>query len=242
MFPLAAARKQGMRVAVFFGCITIAHALAPGLSLKTGNDLTLTPALSKYANDKVGKYLERYDDVLQSASLQMKVEHRGHDREHQGLDAHIAEITATCVDKQVIRVEQSSDDMYASLDKLSDRLGRVLRKYKDRKNSKRSAVRTSAISEAMDDVDDENDDENDAAIDIATDAASASSSVPLPETPWTLVRKKTFPMPPISVEEALLCLEYIDHDFYVFRNKESNEINVVYKREGSGVGLIEPEQ
>jgi len=118
----------------------------------------------------------------------------------------------------------------------------VLRKYKDRKNSKRSAVRTSAISEAMDDVDDENDDENDAAIDIATDAASASSSVPLPETPWTLVRKKTFPMPPISVEEALLCLEYIDHDFYVFRNKESNEINVVYKREGSGVGLIEPEQ
>uniref|UniRef100_A0A6S9X0R3 Sigma 54 modulation/S30EA ribosomal protein C-terminal domain-containing protein n=1 Tax=Chrysotila carterae TaxID=13221 RepID=A0A6S9X0R3_CHRCT len=136
----------------------------------------------------------------------------------------------------------STPRRYASLDKLSDRLGRVLRKYKDRKNSKRSAVRTSAISEAMDDVDDENDDENDAAIDIATDAASASSSVPLPETPWTLVRKKTFPMPPISVEEALLCLEYIDHDFYVFRNKESNEINVVYKREGSGVGLIEPEQ
>lgn len=67
-------------------------------------------------------------------------------------------------------------------------------------------------------------------------------TVPLAQTPWQVVRKKSFPMPPISVDEAVLCLEYIDHDFYVFQNAETNKINVVYKRNSGDVGLIEPEQ
>lgn len=47
---------------------------------------------------------------------------------------------------------------------------------------------------------------------------------------------------PTSLQEAIFALDYIDHDFYVFRNEESNEINVVYKRNAGGVGLIEPSQ
>ena len=45
---------------------------------------------------------------------------------------------------------------------------------------------------------------------------------------------------PISVEEAVFALDYVDHDFYVFRNAETNKISVVYKRHVGGVGLIEP--
>jgi hypothetical protein len=55
------------------------------------------------------------------------------------------------------------------------------------------------------------------------------------------VKTKKFPMPPISVQEAIAFLDLIDHPFYVFRNIDSNEINVVYKREGQGAGLIQPE-
>jgi len=58
----------------------------------------------------------------------------------------------------------------------------------------------------------------------------------------SVVRRKKFPMPPISIEDATLCLDYLDHDFYVFRNSETKEINVVYRRAEGGVGLIEPEQ
>lgn len=47
---------------------------------------------------------------------------------------------------------------------------------------------------------------------------------------------------PISLEEAIFALDYIDHDFYVFRDSETKEINVVYKRNAGGVGLIQPQQ
>ena len=46
----------------------------------------------------------------------------------------------------------------------------------------------------------------------------------------------------ISIKEAIFALDYIDHDFYVFRDDESNEVSVVYKRNAGGVGLIQPEQ
>jgi putative sigma-54 modulation protein len=56
----------------------------------------------------------------------------------------------------------------------------------------------------------------------------------------SLVKTKEFDMEAISVEDACVCLDYIGHDFYVFRNIESDEINVVYKRKEGGVGLIKP--
>ena len=47
---------------------------------------------------------------------------------------------------------------------------------------------------------------------------------------------------PMSVEEAIFALDYIDHDFYVFRDTATNEISVVYKRNAGGIGLIQPQQ
>lgn len=47
---------------------------------------------------------------------------------------------------------------------------------------------------------------------------------------------------PIPIKEAIFALDYIDHDFYVFRDEETNEVSVVYKRNAGGVGLIQPEQ
>merc|ERR1712060_746943 len=153
--------SQNMRPALVAICVCskTVSALA-GLTVKT-SDVTLTPALQTYADSKIGKHLTRYNDVVQSASLRLKVEHRGgglHDQDHQGLEAHIAEVTALCSDKQVIRVRFSGDDMYASLDKLSDRLGRKLRKYKERKRP-RSAVGVSQLSDMVEQIPEEELDE-----------------------------------------------------------------------------------
>ena len=55
-----------------------------------------------------------------------------------------------------------------------------------------------------------------------------------------IVKTKQFPVKPMSPEEAVLQLELVGHDFFVFRNAESGEVNVVYRRRDGGYGLIEP--
>merc|ERR1711959_681569 len=71
----------------------------------------VTPALREAAESKLGKSLERYEALLQSTCFRLKVEFRGggkHDTTHKGQEAHIAEITALCKDKQVIRASSAS--------------------------------------------------------------------------------------------------------------------------------------
>jgi len=104
-----------------------------------GNNVEVTEALVEAAESKLGKSLERYEPLLTSATIHMKVEPRGgglHDEKHKGLEAHVAELTAVCKDKHTIKLEAECPDMYASLDELSDKFSRSMRKYKERKMDK----------------------------------------------------------------------------------------------------------
>ena len=122
----------------------------------------MTPALKEAAESKLGKALDRYEPLLQSTDLRLKVEFRGgglHDETHKGQEAHVAELTALCKDKQVIRVSSESSDMYGSLDILEEMFSRKLRKYKERKLDKRvgegHAEAAEILVDAAFDVDDE---------------------------------------------------------------------------------------
>lgn len=106
--------------------------------------------------------------------------------------------------KNILRREVRSGDMYASIDEVEEKLGRTMRKFKERKEARKGKVASVDAAAVFLDIPDEADDEMD-----DTFAASASSEISsLMPNVEGLVKRKTFPLPLQTVEEAILCLEY----------------------------------
>ena len=115
----------------------------------------------------------------------------------------------------IIRAEQVSDDMYVSIDLVEEIIERQMKKYKTKLVNKLHAA--SHFQQEYIDMETE-DDEN-----------------------IKIVRTKRFAVKPMDVEEACIQMELLGHNFFVFRNAETDEVNVVYKRKGGTFGLLEPE-
>ena len=115
----------------------------------------------------------------------------------------------------IIRSEQVSSDMYVSIDLVQEVIERQLRKYKNKLVDKQQA-RDSFSEEFLDNDYDEDD-------------------------TIKIIRTKKFGIKPMDAEEACIQMDLLGHNFYVFRNSETDEVNVVYKRKGNTFGLIEPE-
>ena len=115
----------------------------------------------------------------------------------------------------IIRSEQVSDDMYVSIDLVEEVIERQLRKYKKKIIDKHQEGGNLQpyFMEVADDEDDE----------------------------VKIVRTKRFGMKPMFPEDACIQMELLGHSFFVFRNAETDEVNVVYKRKNGSYGLIEPE-
>ena len=115
----------------------------------------------------------------------------------------------------MIRAEQDSDDMYVSIDLVEEIIERQIKKYKTK------------------------------IIDKKQSAASFSDTFMQEEVEYeetvNIVKTKRFAMKPMDPEEACLEMELSGHSFFVFRNSETDDVNVVYKRKGNTYGLIEPE-
>jgi ribosome hibernation promoting factor len=116
----------------------------------------------------------------------------------------------------VLRARESSTDMRASIDLLVDKLERQARRYRDKR--RRSASRNQGNAQSFE------------SIPLVPDEGSP-----------VIVKTKQFAVKPMSPEEAVLQLELIGHDFFVFQNADSNEVNVVYRRRDGNYGLIEPQ-
>ena len=132
--------------------------------------------------------------------------------------------------------KNESPDMYGSIDMAAHALNRKLRKYKERRMEgwHGGEAMGDDLAAALDALDD-----NDA--DDAGDAAAEPGSNDLEDPYKPEIKKVNFQLDkPISLEEAVFALDYVDHDFYVFRNAENDQVSVVYKRHTGGVGLVEP--
>lgn len=130
-------------------------------------------------------------------------------------DRHKIEVTIP-VRGSIIRCEQVSSDMYVSIDLVEEIIERQLKKYKGKIIKRHQEAASDFRREFVD---------NDY----------------MDEESIRIIRRKQFDMKPMFPEDACVQMELLGHSFYVFRNAETDQINVVYKRKGSTYGLIEPE-
>lgn len=167
-----------------------------------GKNIDVTPALQEYLEKKLSK-LDKYFNGELEAQVTLSVV-----RESHSVDVTIS------INGLLLRGEEATADMYASIDLVVDKIERQLHKYKTKINRK---LRQKGLKEQL------------------TDQRREEES-PEPR----VVRTKRFVMKPMPVEEAILQMDLLGHDFFVFTG-ETGEINVVYRRKDGNYGLIEPE-
>ena len=171
----------------------------------TGRNIEVTPGLKAAVEKKIGK-LEHFftpdTEVIVALSAQ---------KDQQKIEVTIP------VKGNTIRAEESSTDMYVSIDLVEEIIERQIRRYKKKLIDKKQAA--IAFSQAF------IEDEEDTAY----------------EDDIQIVKTKKFAMTPVNPEEACLQMEMLGHNFFVFLNSETEQVNVVYKRKNGTYGLIEPE-
>ena len=169
----------------------------------TGRNIEVTPGLKAAVEKKIGK-LEHFftpdTEVIVALSAQ---------KDQQKIEVTIP------VKGNTIRAEESSTDMYVSIDLVEEIIERQIKKYKTKiVDKKQNAL---AFNEAF--LQEESE----------------------PEETVNIVKTKRFAMKPMDAEEACVQMELLGHNFFMFLNADTNEVNVVYKRKGNSYGLIEPE-
>lgn len=135
-------------------------------------------------------------------------------------DMHIAEVTME-VNGVILRAESRTFDMYASIDEAAERIEQQVRKFKTRIQRRLQETPRKGPGAGVTVLDMEDADHN--------------GDAPV------VVRTKRFAMKPMDAEEAITQMELLGHDFFVFTNSRTEQINVVYRRRDGNYGLIEPE-
>lgn len=165
-------------------------------------NIELTPALREMVERKISK-LDKYFENGVEAKATLKVQKNRHNVE-----------VLIPFNGILLRAEESTDDMYKSIDRVEEKLTRQIRKQRTKLERRKHDSLKFA--------------------EIATDVYEE-------ENEGKVVRTKAFNVKPMVVDEAVLQMELIGHNFFVFQNADTNKINVVYKRKDGDYGLLEPD-
>jgi len=170
-------------------------------------NLEMTPRLSEYVDRKVEK-LDRYLPSIEEARIDLTVENT-----RSAAHSQVAQLTVR-VRGTILRAEERTQDMFASIDAVLDKMYRQIARYKGKRRDRLQAAAEPLPVE----------------FDEATD-----------ETVGEIVRVKRFDVRPMLPEEAIEQMELLGHSFYIFLNADEDAINVVYKRGDGNYGLLQPE-
>jgi putative sigma-54 modulation protein len=181
-----------------------------------GRKITVTDSLEQYAVEKIGNAMKVLESDALSADVVLRIE-----KAHQ-LPC-ICEVTLR-PKGHVIHAEERDTDMYAAIDLAAAKIMRQLRKYKTRvvdhrtratlRNAERAAAPNTSLDELMAEL-------------------SADDEI---------VRVKEMEFEPLTEEEALIQIDLLGHDFFVYTDRDTNEVNVLYRRTGGGYGLLKPKE
>jgi putative sigma-54 modulation protein len=173
-----------------------------------GQNIEVTESLKDYVEKKLSK-LEKYFETPPASDVTVTLS------VIKGLQTVEVTIPLKGV---MLRAEEKNNDMYASVDLVTDKLERQIRKHKTKVNRKirqEGGIRDILRVDAPTQFEDEDED-------------------------YELVRTKSFMMKPMDIDEAILQMNMVGHSFFVFSNMDTEQVNVVYKRDDGKYGLIEP--
>ncbi len=165
-----------------------------------GRNIEISSALKDYVEKRLSK-LEKFVDDIDEAQVTLTVD----------ANQHRVEVTIPLNGGYILRGEESTDDMYTSVDLVVEKLIRQIEKYKGRFSKKGRGPAK------------------------GYNAYYGESDRP------KVVRNKKFAVKPMDLDEAIMQMNMLGHNFFVFYNMDSRQINVVYCRKDGNYGLIEPE-
>jgi putative sigma-54 modulation protein len=182
----------------------------------TGKNIEINDTLRSYVERKIGR-LDRYLPNVIDGRVELEKAEGARAAE----DRQVAQVTLR-TKNAVLRAEEASNDIFASIDAVVEKMQRQADRYKNKRHAKRaeSAQQIEAAS-------------------IQREVGEPEEE--LEEEHVTVSRVKRFHMIPMDEEEAIAQMELLGHDFYVFFNVNQNQINVLYRRRNGEYGLIQPE-
>lgn len=181
-----------------------------------GRNMEVTTRLRNYVEKKTSR-LDRYMPNLKEVRVDLSSENT-----RSSVERHVAQITIRDTRGTILRAEERSNDVFAAVDAVVDKLYRQIQRYRGKKQRK---WRNNTPSEEF----------------IGEPLPIEDEALLDEEAEMSIVRYKRFPMQPMSPEEAIDQLELLGHDFFVFFNSEDAAVNVLYKRRDQSYGLLQPE-
>jgi putative sigma-54 modulation protein len=180
----------------------------------TGRHMTPTEATRTYAEEKFGRLSKIYDAEPVIAEVVLEAQNN-----RSNPDRFVAEVTVR-LKGHVVRAEEAAADIHAAIDLAAAKAETQMRKFKSRVIDRRNGGKHGATV-------------------VRTAAGDGQVTVPENEEP-VVSRTKVVDAVPMTEEEAILQLELLGHDFFVYRSAETSEVNVLYRRSGGDFGVIEP--
>lgn len=192
-----------------------------------GDGIRISEALDDYTRSKVDK-LDRYLPNIAQVGVELSII-----RTHRGADLAIAQITVQHARGAILRAEEkmnieNRDTIRFAINKAVDKLHRQIDRFKSKRKSKNQKVRDKYRATV-------------AELDLAEDVPAYAEEAEATDATTEIHRRKLVEMMPMNEEEAIEQLELLDHNFYMFMNAESEEVNVLYRRESGGYGILIPQ-